>query len=142
MFDNKIFLLFAPLILGIGSGYFVARKQIPKVNSKFNPPGWLFAVVWPILYLLLGYSSYLVSKSTKNNFYLILYGIQVLLTIAWWPFFIYYPNKLISTISIILLAIFALIVALLFFKINKVAGYCLIPYVIWLSFASFLASQT
>jgi len=139
---NKFFLLFAPLILGIGSGYFVARKQIPKVKSKFNPPDWLFAAVWPILYLLLGYSSYLVSKSTKNNFYLILYGIQVLLTIVWWPFFVYYPNKLISTISIILLAIFALIVAVLFFKINKVAGYCLIPYVIWLSFASFLASQT
>ena len=142
MYDNKIFLLFAPLILGIGSGYFVARKQIPKVKSKFNPPDWLFAVVWPILYLLLGYSSYLISKSTNNNFYLILYGIQVLLTIAWWPFFIYYPNKLISTITIILLAIFSLIVALLFFTINKVAGYCLIPYIFWLSFASFLTSQT
>ena len=139
---SDLFLLFAPIILGLGSGYLVSRKQIPKVKSKFNPPDWLFAVVWPILYLLLGYSSYLISKSTKNNVYLILYGIQLLLTIAWWPYFVYYPNKLISTISIILLAIYALVLAVLFFPINKLAAYCLIPYVIWLSFASFLTSQT
>ena len=138
---NDLFLLFTPIILGMGSGYFVSRKQIPKVKSTFNPPDWLFAVVWVVLYLLLGYSSYLISKS-KNNVYLMLYGIQLLLTIAWWPYFIYYPNKLMATISIILLAIFALINAVLFFPINKLAAYCLIPYIIWLSFASFLTSQT
>jgi tryptophan-rich sensory protein len=138
---GDLFLLFAPIILGLGSGYLVSRKQIPKVKSKFNPPDWLFAVVWPILYLLLGYSSYLISKS-KINFYLVLYGIQLLLTIAWWPYFIYYPNKLMATVSIILLAIYALILAILFFPINKLAAYCLIPYICWLSFASFLTSQT
>ena len=41
---NKVILL-APIILGLGSGYFVSRKEIPKVDSKFNPPGWVFAVV-------------------------------------------------------------------------------------------------
>ena len=86
-------LLTAPIILGLGSGYFVSRKKIPKVKSYLSPPSWLFGVVWPILYLLLGYSSYLIWNS--NNL-----------------------------------------------SINMVAGYCLIPYVIWLSFASFLTSQT
>ena len=47
-------LLTAPIILGIGSGYFVSRKKIPKVKSYLNPPSWLFGIVWPILYLLLG----------------------------------------------------------------------------------------
>ena len=137
-------LLGSPIILGLVSGYFVSRKKIPKVKSKLNPPAWLFGVVWPILYLLLGYSSYLIwnSTSANKNFLLTLYAIQVLLVIIWWPLFVYFPNKLFSTISLILLAIFALVLFFLFSPVNKVAGYCLIPYIIWLSFASFLTSQT
>ena len=140
-------LLTAPIILGLGSGYFVSRKKIPKVKSYLNPPGWLFGVVWPILYLLLGYSSYLIWNSNSlsinsRHFYLFLYAIQVLLVMTWWPYFVYYPNKLFSTVTLILLAIFALVITVMFFPINMVAGYCLIPYVIWLSFASFLTSHT
>ena len=140
-------LLLAPIILGLGSGYFVSRRKIPKVKSSLNPPSWLFGVVWPILYLLLGYSSYLIWNTTSLNmntkhFYLFLYTIQVLMVIAWWPYFIYYPNKLFSTITLILLAIFALIITILFFPVNNIAAYCLMPYVAWLSFASFLSSQT
>lgn len=140
-------LLTAPIILGLGSGYFVSRKKIPKVKSYLNPPSWLFGVVWPILYLLLGYSSYIIWNSknltiSSKQFYLFMYAIQVLLVMAWWPYFIYYPNKFFATVTLILLAIFALIVTVLFFSINNVAGYVLIPYVIWLSFASFLTSQT
>jgi tryptophan-rich sensory protein len=140
-------LLIAPIILGLGSGYFVSRKRIPKVKSYLNPPSWLFGVVWPILYLLLGYSSYLIWNSTNVNmstkqFYLFLYAIQVILVMAWWPYFVYYPEKFFATVTLILLAIFALIITILFFPINNIAGYCLIPYVIWLSFASLLTSQT
>ena len=140
-------LLTAPIILGIGSGYFVSRKKIPKVKSYLNPPSWLFGIVWPILYLLLGYSSYIIWNSknlsiSSKQFYLFLYAIQVLLVMAWWPYFIYYPDKLFATITLILLAIFAIIITVLFFSISRIAGYCLIPYVIWLSFASFLTSQT
>ena len=140
-------LLFAPIILGLGSGYFVSRRRIPKVKSSLNPPSWLFGVVWPILYLLLGYSSYLIWNTSGVNlnikkFYLFLYTIQLLLVIAWWPYFVYYPNKLFSTITLILLAIFALIITILFFPINNIAAYCLMPYVAWLSFASYLSSQT
>ena len=74
--------------------------------------------------------------------YLFLYATQVILVMAWWPYFVYYPNKLFSTISLILLSIFAFIITILFFPINNIAAYCFIPYVIWLSFASFLTSQT
>jgi benzodiazapine receptor len=140
-------LLLAPIILGLGSGYFVSRKRIPKVKSSINPPSWLFGVVWPILYLLIGYSSYLIWNASNVNisikkFYLFLYAIQVLMVMAWWPYFVYYPNKLFSTITLILLAIFALIITILFFPINNIAAYCFIPYVMWLSFASYLTSQT
>lgn len=147
---NKIIsyiLLVAPIILGLGSGYFVSRKKIPKVKSYLNPPAWLFSVVWTTLYLLLGYSSYLIwnAKNVIMNtkiLYLFLYATQVILVMAWWPYFVYYPNKLFSTISLVFLTIFAFIITILFFPINNIAAYCFIPYVIWLSFASFLTSRT
>ena len=140
-------LLVAPIILGVGSGYFVSRKKIPKVKSYLNPPAWLFGIVWPILYLLLGYSSYLIWNTatismTSKQFYLFLYALQVILVMTWWPYFVNYPNKLFSTATLILLTVFAIVVTILFYNVKAVAGYCLVPSVIWLSFASFLTSQT
>ena len=140
-------LLVAPIIMGMGSGYFVSRKKIPKVKSPYKPPSWLFGVVWPLLYLLLGYSSYIIWNSSvvdikTKTLYLFLYAIQVILVISWWPYFIYFPNKLFARITLILLAIFALIITILFYSINNIAAYCFIPYVVWLSFASYLSSQT
>ena len=137
-------LLLAPIILGMGSGYFVSRKKIPKVKSKFNPPSWLFMVVWPILYLLLGVSSYLVwiSKNISKNTYIILYLIHLVLLLVWWPYFVYYPNRIFSTITLIGLDLYAIILAFLFYGVNKTASYLLIPYIAWLSFASFLCYNT
>jgi tryptophan-rich sensory protein len=140
-------LLIAPIVLGLGSGYFVSRKKIPKVKSYLNPPSWLFGIVWPILYLLIGYSSYLIWNTTtismsSKQFYLFLYVLQVILVMSWWPYFVNYPNKLFSTVTLIMLTVFAIVVTILFYNVKAVAGYFLIPYVIWLSFASFLTSQT
>ena len=137
-------LLLAPIILGMGSGYFVSRKKIPIVKSKFNPPSWIFGIVWPILYLILGYSSYLIwnSKDERKYTYLLLYIIHLFLLMAWWPYFIYFPNKIFSTVSLIGLDLFAIIIAFLFYKINKLSSVILIPYILWLTFASFLSSQT
>ena len=140
-------LLIAPIVLGLGSGYFVSRKKTPKVKSYLNPPSWLFGIVWPILYLLIGYSSYLIWNTTtismsNKQFYLFLYVLQVILVMSWWPYFVNYPNKLFSTVTLIMLTVFAIVVTILFYKVKAVAGYFLIPYVIWLSFASFLTSQT
>ena len=45
--------IFSPIVLGLGSSaLFISRNRIPKVRSKWNPPGWVFGVVWPVLYLL------------------------------------------------------------------------------------------
>jgi benzodiazapine receptor len=134
-------LLLSPIILGMGSGFLFRGKPISKVKSKFNPPGWVFGVVWPILYLLLGYSSYLIwnSNSSKRNTYLIIYIIHLLLLTAWWPYFLYFPNRYFATASLIFLFLYAIIISILFSQINKTASYFLIPYILWLSFASFLS---
>ena len=133
-------LFFFPLIIGFGSNLFIDRKKIPKVRSKLDPPSWIFAPVWTILFLLFGYVLYLIYKSAPK--YLYLYITQIILVIIWFPLFVNYPNKFYSTISLIILTIYAIILAYLAYNINKIATYCLIPYIVWLCFASYLSSNT
>jgi tryptophan-rich sensory protein len=151
---QSILWIISPIVLGLGtSAIFVTKSKIPKVRSKWNPPGWVFGVVWPILYLLLGYSSYLVwqdrdkdrkEKREKKNSQNILqkYIIHLLLLLLWWPYFVYFPNAIFATISLFLLAMSAVYIGWNFYVINKTAGYCWIPYIAWLFFATFLTSQT
>jgi len=139
------FWIFSPIVLGLGSSaIFVTKSKIPKVRSKWNPPGWVFGVVWPILYLLLGYASYLVWQEKKEKIDSILqkYIIHLILLLLWWPYFVYFPNAIFATISLFLLAISAVYIGWNFYVINKTAGYCLVPYIAWLFFATFLTSQT
>lgn len=143
MINNNIIpylLFFFPLIIGFTSSLFIDRKKIPKVRSKLNPPSWVFAPVWTILYLLLGYVLYLIYKSAPQ--YLYLYITQIILVNIWFPLFVNYPNRFYSTISLIALAIYAIILGYLSYSINKTATYCLIPYIAWLCFASYLSANT
>ena len=137
--------IFSPIVLGLGSSaLLIPRNKIPRVGSKWNPPGWVFGVVWPILYLLLGYASYLVWKSSDKRIGNILekYIIHLVLLLLWWPYFVYFPSAIFATISLLLLAISAVYIGWNFYKINKTAGYCWLPYTMWLFFATFLTSQT
>jgi tryptophan-rich sensory protein len=138
-------LIFLPIILGLGSSaVLIPEKKIPKVRSKWNPPAWVFAVVWPILYLLLGYSSYLIWKKNggKIDGTLQNYILHLILLLCWWPYFVYFPNRDFATISLFLLAIHAIYLASVFYNKDEIAGYCWIPYIIWLSFATFLTSKS
>jgi tryptophan-rich sensory protein len=148
---HRILWIFSPIVLGLGSSaLFIPKNQIPKVRSKWNPPGWVFGVVWPILYLLLGYASYLVwqdktgasDKQKSIGNILEKYIIHLVLLLLWWPYFVYFPNAIFATISLFLLAISAVYIGWKFYKINKTAGLCWFPYTIWLFFATFLTSQT
>lgn len=140
----KYLWLFSPIVFGLGSSaLFISKTQIPKVRSKWNPPGWVFGVVWPILYLLLGYASYLVwNKKKEIDTTLQKYIVHLLLLLLWWPYFVYFPNAFFATISLFLLVISAVYIGWKFYKINKTAGYCWIPYIAWLFFATFLTSQS
>jgi tryptophan-rich sensory protein len=137
--------IFSPIILGLGSSAaLIPNKKIPKVRSKWNPPPWIFIVVWPILYLLLGYSSYLVWKQNDRKIDCTLqnYILHLFLLLCWWPYFVYFPNRDFATFSLFLLTIHAIYLANLFYDKIVIAGYCMIPYILWLSFATFLTSQS
>jgi len=134
--SKEYLLLFSPIVLGLGSSALIDYKKIPKTPVV---PAWVFGAVWPILYLLLGYSSVLIYKSGIGNKYLVYYFIHLAFLLIWWPLFIYYPNRFYSTFSLFLLACSAVIIAQFYKKINIIAAYCFIPYICWLFFATYLS---
>ncbi len=112
------------------------------VRPSFAPPGWLFGVVWPILYILMGIAAYRIAMyekdgvNTKNAYftYLIQLGLNFL-----WPI-VFFNLKLygVAFILIVILLVLIIITTIKFFKVDKVAGILMIPYILWVTFASVL----
>ena len=102
-------------------------------KSELNPPSYVFGIVWPILYVLMMISAYLASKKIYGVFL-----IQLVFNAAWSWLFFRFQMPLISLIDIYLLIALNLYITTLMYKENKLAFILFIPYVLWISFASYL----
>lgn len=102
-------------------------------KSELNPPSYIFGIVWPILYVLMMISAYLAYKKVYGIFI-----IQLVFNAAWSWFFFRFQMPLISLIDIYLLIALNLYITTLMYKENKLAFILFIPYVLWISFASYL----
>lgn len=112
------------------------------VKPSFNPPNYLFGPVWFTLYILMGISLYLVwqkKAQKKTREALILFGFHLLLNAAWSILFFGLKNLALAFGEIIILWLFILIVIYKFWKIEPKAGMLLLPYFLWVSFASILS---
>lgn len=136
-------LIVIPLIVGGISG-FITRNSIAIYKSLTlppgAPPGFVFPIVWMILYIFMGIASYLVFSShhSLKGTALTLYGIQLMVNFFWPIIFFSMQLYLIAFIWIILLIILVAVMLVLFYKINHTAAYLIIPYLLWLIFASYL----
>lgn len=110
------------------------------ISPSFAPPGWLFPVVWTILYTLMGISYYLifVSHNPNKKSALNIYKIQLVVNYFWSILFFTLNLKLLSFFWIILLIILVTIMIIRFYNVNKISAYIQIPYLIWLIFAAVL----
>ncbi len=106
----------------------------------FSPPNWLFGPVWTILYTLIGVSFYIIwTKHSKKTFWMLkLFIIHLFLNAIWSPIFFGAKNLGLAFIVILIMDITLVIMIKSFYKLNKVAALILIPYLIWISFASLL----
>lgn len=106
------------------------------VKPLLFPPKILFPIVWTILYFLMSISLYLSSKYNKtlNK----VYGIQLILNSLWSPLFFMFKTYLFSTIELLILIIFVVIMIEEMKLENKLSAYLQIPYFIWLLFALYL----
>ena len=106
-----------------------------------NPPSWIFAPVWGVIYTLifLSFFIFMLTKTDKNKKSgVIFFLVQLLLNFSWSPVFFYMHNILLSLIIIILLLVFLVLTIKSFYKISKISAYLLIPYLIWICFATYL----
>ena len=108
-------------------------KKIKK--APWTPPDYVFGIVWSVLYLLMFISAYLIfinKKCFPFCYALIIFFIQIAINLSWTTIFFKY--KLIHFALFILFVIFSLVIYtyFLFNKINKIASYLLIPYILWL----------
>ncbi len=107
----------------------------------FNPPNWLFGPVWTLLYLLMGISLYLVWKQkggAEIRTALIFFTIQLGLNTLWSIIFFGMRLPSVAFIEILILLVFIVLTIIKFFPLSKVSAYLLIPYLLWVSFASLL----
>lgn len=105
------------------------------------PPAWLFGPAWTVLYLLMGVASWLVWRKrgfSDARLALTLYIVQLVLNGLWtWLFFVMRSGSL-AFIEIIILWILILATLIAFWRKNKLAGLMLVPYLIWVAYASAL----
>lgn len=111
-------------------------------KPSWNPPAYLFAPVWTTLYALMGIAFWLIWKNespeaNKRSAYSV-FALQLLLNFGWSIIFFRFQAPFFALIEILLLLAMILLTAYHFSKISKIAAYLLIPYVLWVSFASFL----
>ena len=134
-----------PLAVGAIAGIATSNNVTtwyPGLNKpSFNPPNWLFAPVWTALYIMMGISLYLVwtqPASARRSRALTIFFTQLALNFLW--SFLFFEYHLIgwALIEIILLWLALLTCIVSFSKIHKPATWLLIPYLLWVSFATLL----
>ena len=129
-------------LVGILGSIFTVRA-IPTWYARlrkptFSPPNWLFGPVWTILYALQGIAAYLVFQQTGNGPAFELFIIQLLLNACWTPLFFGAKRIGAAFAEIIVLLIFIVVTTTLFFSVNAIAGWLMVPYAAWVAFATML----
>ncbi|HSN59859.1 MAG TPA: TspO/MBR family protein [Ferruginibacter sp.] len=135
-----------PLAVGSIAGLFTASSVkgwfITLNKPSFNPPAWLFAPVWTILYILMGIAFYMIwNKDVDANLKrkaMLFYFAQLVLNFCWSFIFFYAKQPGWAVVDIILLWILIVGTIYWFSKISKPAAWLLGPYILWGSFAAVL----
>lgn len=116
---------------------FAALAQPP-----LSPPGWVFPVVWTVLYLLMGWASFLVWKSdapqAEKKRALTLYGVQLAVNFAWPLLFFRAGLYGFALLWLVILLVLVAETMLAFGRIDRRAAWLLAPYFLWLLFAAYL----
>lgn len=139
--EALIIAILLPLAVGAVSSLFSGTMMNMNFNQpSFAPPPSVFPIVWTILYILMGISSYLiyVSDSLLKTTALRVYGIQLFFNFFW--SILFFRFSLYGIAFLWLLALIGLIIIMiyLFSKIKPVAAYLQIPYLLWCLFAAYL----
>lgn len=135
---SLIFNLLLAEFIGFLSNFFVGDISIKYLNfikPPFSAPGFIFPIVWVILYFLMAVANFLALENTKANY---LYSMQLLINFLWPIFFFGLDLKLFSFIWLIFLFVMVIITTKEFSKTNIIAAVLMLPYIFWLIYAGYL----
>ena len=121
-----------PLVLGVIVGLITMKASL-SYNGPV--PRWIFPIAWSILYVLMGISSYFISD---NKNLLNIYKINLIVNLLWPIIFFLFKLKVLSFFWILILILIVGYMIYKFYQENKLSSYLLIPYILWLVFASVL----
>ena len=149
--NNIVTLIIAiiiPLVVG-GMSSFLTKDAMMIFDSvkkpPLSPPGILFPIVWTILYVMMGVSSYLIYKEKDNvnvkglvKSTLIIYGVQLFFNFFWSIIFFKFAMYKFAFMWLIILWVLVLLYIIKSYKVNRIASYLMIPYIVWMTFAGYL----
>ena len=137
--------LLISLLISLGTGViagFLTLKSMEQYQEMYrpplSPPGWVFPVVWLILYALMGIAAYRIYMKDPKAEVLKLYLIQLAVNFLWPILFFNFGWQLFAVVWLLLLWYLVLVMIKEFAKIDEGAAKLMIPYLIWLTFASYL----
>ncbi|MEM7400654.1 MAG: TspO/MBR family protein [Pseudomonadota bacterium] len=144
MSKNWVSLLFwiaLCLLIGFAGSFFNPGEWYAEMEKPaLTPPNIIFPIVWNVLFILMGFAAWRVWCKRNQGVLLALglFFIQLGLNILWSYLFFGIHRPELALIEIIFLWFAILITSLVFYKIDHLAGFLLLPYLVWVSFASYL----
>ena len=149
--NNIVTLIIAiiiPLVVG-GMSSFLTKDAMMIFDSvkkpPLSPPGIMFPIVWTILYVMMGVSSDLIYKEKDNvnvkvevKNLLIIYTVQLVFNFFWSIIFFKFAMYKFAFVWLLILWALVLLYIIKSYKINKVASYLMMPYLMWMTFAGYL----
>ncbi len=130
---------------GIATNHAIEGWYTTINKPSFNPPNWIFGPVWTLLYILMGIAAGLVWKAGWDRkdvqIALGIFAVQLALNAMWSVIFFVGESPLWALVEILVLLAFIILTIVKFKPINSTAAYLLIPYVLWVSFATILTAS-
>lgn len=143
MNNKKIWIksILIPLVLGGIVGIIISKSMDydTLIKPPLSPPGFVFGIVWSILYILMGISyGILDTKKLVDEKVNKIYYLQLIVNLIWPIIFFVFKQRLLAFIWIILLVVLIIYMIITFYKKNKISAYLQIPYLLWTLFATYL----
>ena len=110
-------------------------------QPPLTPPAWVFAPAWTFLYTIIfaALIVYAFKKTNKNKTWgYVLFFTQMLLNLLWSPIFFYFHNIALALVVVVMMIVLVLWNIIEFYRISKISGIILIPYLCWIIFAAYL----
>ena len=125
----------------VGSRFTPSQWYQQLVKPSWTPPGAVFGPVWSVLYIMMGIAAWMVWRNGEFNRVvtpLTLFIVQLVLNALWSYFFFGTHRPALAYLDIVVLWVIIVLTMVTFWRVSPVAGGLLIPYLAWVTFASFL----